>query len=150
MLKWTHLAVKTAEMMVASAQVIGHRATRMAGAGLAPGPKDQQEFLLMSQEKFEAAAESAQAMTELMIATNHRLWEQMSAGMISGTSAMLSLAANPTLEQSLQHHTDLLDLMQLPARNASMLADSAAGLARRGLKPIHAKATANARRLGGR
>lgn len=146
MLKWTQLAVKTAEMMLASAQVIGHRTARMAGAGLAPGPKDQQEFLLMGHEKLEAAAESAHAMAEHLLAMNHRLWEQTSAGMLSGTTAMLSFATNPSLDQQ----AGLVELMNLPARNASTLAGSAPAFARRALKPIHAKATANARRLGGR
>jgi hypothetical protein len=54
---WTDLAVKTSEMMLASALVIGHRTARMALAGPKPSVRDRREFTLMGQEKIEAAAE---------------------------------------------------------------------------------------------
>ena len=59
---WNTLAMKTAEMMLASAQVIGHRTGRMALAGPAPSARDRREFALMGQEKVEASAQSVQAM----------------------------------------------------------------------------------------
>src|SRR5450755_4652656 len=41
---WGDLATKTLEMMLASAQVIGHRTGRMVLAGLAPNARDRHEF----------------------------------------------------------------------------------------------------------
>jgi hypothetical protein len=40
---WTHLAFKIGEMMLASAQVIGHRTNRMALGGPTPNARDQRE-----------------------------------------------------------------------------------------------------------
>ncbi|NMG14619.1 polyhydroxyalkanoate granule-associated phasin [Aromatoleum bremense] len=150
MRQWTHLAVKTIQTMMASAQVIGHRTTKMAIAGFAPSASDQEEFTLMGQEKFEAAAESAQAMTMHLIKLNQRLWEQTSVGMVGGASAILSLAGSQTLGQSVERQTDLFNVVSESAKNLSRLAGSSVTLAHRGLRPIHAKATANAKRLGAR
>src|SRR5664279_4822825 len=63
---WGDLATKTVEMMLASAQVIGHRTGRMALAGPAPNARDRREFALMGQEKIEAGTQSAQAMACLL------------------------------------------------------------------------------------
>ncbi len=64
---WTNLAMKTLEMMLASAQVVGHRTGRMALAGPAPSARDRREFPSMGQEKIEAGAHSAQAMAAQMM-----------------------------------------------------------------------------------
>ena len=61
-LVWTRLTWKTGEMMLASAQVIHHRKSRMAAVGATPSARDRREFALMGQEKLEASVESAQAM----------------------------------------------------------------------------------------
>ena len=45
---WSGLALKTSEMMVASAEVISHRASRMAMSGVVPSEYDQREFVLKS------------------------------------------------------------------------------------------------------
>ena len=58
---WTDLAMQTTGMMLASAEVIGHRTTRMANASIPPSARDAAEFTLMGQEKVEAATESMQA-----------------------------------------------------------------------------------------
>jgi len=150
LLQWTNLALKTAEMMVASAQVIGHRTTRIAGAGLTPSEHDQREFTLMGQEKIEAATESARAMTERLIRINGRMWTEASAQMLAGMSAMWSLATSPSLAASIERQGAFFDAMRAPAVDPAGLAGSAARLAHSVLKPIHARATANARRLGSR
>lgn len=50
-------AVTTAETVLASAQVIGLRAGRMALAGATPNARDQREFALMGKEKIDAGAQ---------------------------------------------------------------------------------------------
>jgi len=47
LLLWMKLGVRTNEMLVASAQVIGHRTARMASATPIPSEPDQREFALM-------------------------------------------------------------------------------------------------------
>ena len=147
-LQWTNLALKTAEMMVASAQVISHRTTRMAGAGLNPSEHDQREFTLMGQEKVEAATESARAMTERLIRMNARLWTDASTQLLASATAMWSLATSPSLAASFERQAALFDALRAPTLGAGEFAGSAARLAHSALKPIHARATANARRLG--
>lgn len=150
LLQWTNLALKTAETMFAAMQVIGHRTTRIAGAGFSPNERDQREFALMGQEKIEAATESARAMTERLIRMNGRLWTQASTQILTGAGAMWSLATSPSFDRSLEHHATLVRAISGPVLDTAALAGSAARLAHCGLKPIHAKATANARRLGAR
>ena len=69
---WSRLAWKTGEMAIASAQVIGHRTSRLALAGSVPSARDQREFALMGQEKGEAAMESAQAVGVRMLMLNQQ------------------------------------------------------------------------------
>jgi len=76
---WNALAAQTAEMILASAQVIGHRTRRMALAGAAPSARDRREFTLMTREKVEAGAQSIQAMASHLLGRNQRLGAQASA-----------------------------------------------------------------------
>jgi hypothetical protein len=78
---WSDLAMKSLEMMLASAQVIGHRTGRMALAAHAPTARDQREIVLMGQEKIEAGAQSAQAMTAHMMAMSQP-WGALALGHI--------------------------------------------------------------------
>ena len=69
--QWTGLGWQTAQMMVASAQVIRHRVNRMAMAQFPLSPKDSAEFLLMGQEKAAAAAESLVALSTGVMFNEH-------------------------------------------------------------------------------
>ena len=145
---WSEFAWKTGEMMLASVQVIGHRSSRMLSAGSSLGAGDRGELALMGQEKIAAAAESAQAMA----LSSMRLTQQFGAmafkQMLTGTAAILSLAASATPGQSVARQTKLVrDTMTHSAVATSQLSKSAARLAHRGLKPIHSRATGNAKRL---
>ena len=73
-LAWHELAWKTGVMMLESAEVIGHRTRRIAAAGARPSARDQRELARMTQEKFEAALESVQAMAVQAAAMNLALW----------------------------------------------------------------------------
>ena len=72
-LLWMQLATQTAEMLVASAQVISVRTARMAAAGPTPNARDRREFSRMGTEKVAAAGKSAMAagtrLPALMLAT---------------------------------------------------------------------------------
>ena len=143
---WTDLALKTGEMMLASAQVIGHRTGLMAAAGPKPSKRDRREFTLMGQEKIEAAAESAQAMIAQMMSL--QLGARAVKQMMTGATSMMSLAASHTVGQSMARQAKLARTLIQSAATASQLSNSTALLVKRGLKPIHSRATANAERLG--
>lgn len=148
--QWSELAMKTTEMLTAAAEVIGHRTTRMVFAGPLPDVHDQREFTLMGQEKLEAAAESAAAMTAHVMDTHHRLFASTLRHMLHGSTAMLSLASSRSAEQAAEHQARLGRAIARSAISASRLSRTPASLAQHGLGPIHARATANAKRLGGR
>jgi hypothetical protein len=146
---WTGLAIKASEMLMASAQVIGHRTSRMATAGMLPSLRDQHEFTLMGQEKIEAATESMQAIIDKMIGLNQQIGTLVIQQLWAGTAGMMSLAASFTPAQASKLQTDLVyNVISNSTAVASQLADSVAHVAHTGMKPIHLRATANAKRLG--
>jgi hypothetical protein len=147
-LVWSGLAFKTGEMMMASAQVISHRVNRIALAGPAPSERDQREFALMGQEKIEAAAESAQAMAARVLNLNQQIGTLAFKQLLMGTSSFISLATSCNIAQSSKLQAKLVcDTVSSLAAAVSQLTDSVAKVAHKGLKPIHSRATANAKRL---
>ncbi len=149
-LLWTELAFKTGEMMLASAQVIGHRTARMAAAAPAPSERDRREFALMGQEKIDAASESARAMAGQAMKTNLHLGAQAAGDMLATASAAMSLATSRTPRQAAASYAKLLRTVTQSAGTAAQLSNSTARIAKGGLEPVHARARANARRLARR
>jgi hypothetical protein len=147
---WTELAFKTGEMMLASAQVIGHRTGRMAKAGPAPNARDRREFALMGHEKVEAARESSQAIATRLLNMNQRLSSRALGQLLASANAMMALAASRTAGQSAARQARLVHVIAQSATTLSQLSNSAAGVAHHGLKPIHSRAVKNAKRLGKR
>jgi hypothetical protein len=146
-LLWTGIAWKTGEMMLASAQVIHHRLGRIAAAGPTPNARDRRELALMTQEKMEAAIESAYAVATQMVAMNPLLGAQVAAHMMRGATAVMSLAASRTAGQAIARQAKLIRTMMEAAPAATQLSGAAARVVRRGLNPIHSRATENAKRL---
>ena len=144
---WTDLAMKTGEMMLASAQVIGHRTKRMAAAGPKPNARDRREFTLMAQEKVDAVGKSARGMAAHMLTVDPLLGVRAAQHMLAAATAMMSLGQSRTVSQAMARQAKLVRTMTQSTGTASRIAGSTARLAQRGLKPIHAKATANAKRL---
>lgn len=148
LLRWTALANETSEMMLAAAQVISHRTGRVAAAGAAPSAEDLDEFSLMTQEKFEAAAESSWSVATHCLQLNQQLWTQLFTQMQAGMRAMISAATSADIAESMTHHATLIAAMAPSPDAHAQLSNAAADLARVALEPIHARATANAERLG--
>ena len=147
---WGDLATKTVEMMLASAQVIGHRTGRMALAGPAPNARDRREFALMGQEKIEAGTQSAQAMAAHMMSMSQP-WSALAfRHLLRNSAAFMSLASSRSPTQLIARQAALARAVAQSAISMASVSKNATKLAHRGLKPIHAKATANARRLGKR
>ena len=145
--QWTDLALQTGEMLAASAQVIGLRTGRMAVAGPLPSARDQREFALMAQEKFDAASASAAAMAGQWLSIGGGFGIQVWHDLLQAGIAMLSLASSRTVQQSIDRQAELTRTLKRSAASASRLGTAGARVAHQGLQPIHAAATANARRL---
>ena len=144
---WLDLTWKTAEMFAASAQVIGHRSGRMAAAGPRPSALDRREFALMGQEKLDAAAASAAAMTRQWFAFGNAAALQAWRDALAAGNAALALASSRSLQESVERQAALARTLGRSATSVSRLSAAGAHIAGRGLAPIHAAATANARRL---
>ena len=85
-----------------------------------------------------------------MVRANTQLGTRAVQQMLTGVTDIMALAASRTAGQSIARQAKLVRTMTRSASTASQLSASAAQLAQRGLTPIHARATANAKRLGKR
>lgn len=120
------LARQTAEVAMAAPQVIAHRMTRMALAGPELSERDRKEFSLMGMEKAAAFTQSWQAMMLSSMMSAQKMAMQM---WVSCWMPWLGGARGGNVSRQMQNAT------------MTMLG--------KGIAPIHAKATANARRLAG-
>jgi hypothetical protein len=145
---WVDLAGKSYEMMCASAQVIAHRTNRMALAGNSPSARDRREFALMGQEKLEAGAKSAQAMAVEMLTMGASWGAAAGRDWLRSYSALTALAHSQNASQMIARQAALAQALGQSALGMADATTSASKLAHRGLKPIHARAVANAKRLG--
>jgi hypothetical protein len=139
----------TSEMLWASMQVINHRTTRMMTSGVQPSPRDRTEFTRMGQEKVDAVMESAMAMSMRYALANQQFaigcWKEAMAG----AASMMQLGFNPAAQlaagkQFTLPHQAFKSFSTL----ASQFFGSAAHIGQQGLRPIHSRATSNAKRLG--
>jgi hypothetical protein len=144
---WNDIAMRTGEMLVASAQVIGHRTSRMATAGHSPSLRDRREFARMGIEKVEAANESAWAMGRHLTTLNAQLGARAWKDLMEAGNAWMSLAASSNVPQAVERQVKLMRTVSKSAASASTLSNAAARMTRHGLAPIHSRATANAKRL---
>lgn len=145
---WTDLAMQTTGMMLASAEVIGHRTSRMAQSSFPPSAKDAAEFTLMGQEKMEAATESMQAATLSMMAFSPFAAMKVFNEMATVQADLFHLATSSSLPMAMSRQQTLGRSWAKAAKSAVSLSDQTANGALDTLKPIHSRATANAKRLG--
>ncbi|MDM0008635.1 hypothetical protein QTI51_27950 [Variovorax sp. J22G73] len=145
--QWFDLALKTHEMLLSSGSVIRMRTERIAKAGLAPSAVDLAEFQLMGHEKLAAASESGMAMARQWHHSHVSLASRALQQWVQGTTAFLLLAGSVTPAQAAANGDAFVQSAAGTVSAASQLTDMAARIASDGLKPIHAAATSNARRL---
>ncbi len=145
---WMTLGKRTHEMLLASAEVIGHRTARMVRASALPSAEDQHEFVLMGQEKIEAASAAAQAMAVNLMASHPELGIHAFSQLMTGVGDWMALGASRTPDELIERQAKLMQTLTEAALSTTQLTVSAARVAEAGLSPIHARATANARRLG--
>ncbi|WP_162572197.1 polyhydroxyalkanoate granule-associated phasin [Variovorax sp. PBL-H6] len=146
---WTDVAFKTQEMLLYSSAVIRLRTEGMARAGLVPSDADLAEMQLMGHEKLAAATESGAAIANQLHSTQFALVHRAVRHWLAGGVAMASLVTSTTPTQISRHGQALVGAATRSAATLSQLSSAGARIAQRGLKPIHAKASANARRLTG-
>ncbi|MEJ8845337.1 polyhydroxyalkanoate granule-associated phasin [Variovorax rhizosphaerae] len=144
---WTDVALKTGEMLVSSGSVIQLRTSRMAAHGMQPSPADMREIHLMSEEKLAAVTESTAAIANQLHTTSYALVNRAVQQWFESQVALWSLATSFTPVHALTRGQAFLDASTRLAHTWSQLSSAGARVAQRALKPIHAKATDNARRL---
>ncbi|MDM0107491.1 hypothetical protein QTH97_21265 [Variovorax sp. J22R24] len=144
---WVDVAVKTNEMLLSSGSVIQMRTERIAKAGLSPSDADLAEFQLMGHEKLAAVSEAGAAMASQMHTTQFAVIQRMVKHWLGSGVALFSLATSTTPAQAAAHVEAFGTATMRSAAAASELSSAGARIVQRGLKPIHAKATSNARRL---
>ena len=144
---WVDLALKTHEMLLSSGSVIQMRTERIAKAGLAPSAVDLAEFQLMGDEKLVAAGESGAAMAKQWHSSQAALANRALQQWFQSAGAFFSMVGSITPAQAVVRSDDFMRATTRAAGTASLLSGAAVRIARRGLKPIHAAATSNARRL---
>ena len=148
---WIKLAFRTSEMLWASTQVIASRTSGMIEHGPTPNARDRRELILMGREKVEAAAESATAMGGYLLRMNLEFAALAMNQSMAVAASMLSLSASRTPRQAFRRQARLIgNAASGSAGTLSQLSGSAARLAQHGLKPIHSRATKNAKRLARR
>jgi len=121
-----NLALRAFETWWAAPQVVAHRLLRMAAAGHTPSAHDQREYALMGSEKVAAFYESWNAMGWAFWRAQQRI-----------ALSMLSAFWTPWMGAG------ALD----PHRLNAQWQNAMLGVLHQGLKPVHRRAVANARRL---
>ncbi len=149
LLLWADVLLKTTEMLLSSSAVIQLRTQRMAAHGLAPTPADLRELQRMGNEKLSAGNASAAAMANQLHTTGFALAQRAVRRSAQSAEAWAALASSATPAQALTRAQSWVDATWRATATATQLSGAAARMAQRGLKPIHATATANARRLSG-
>jgi hypothetical protein len=122
----------------------------MALAGPAPNARARRAIVLMGQEKIETGAQSAWAMAAQMMTVSWPLGALAFRHILRSSAVFMSLASSRTPSQWIARQAALARALGQSAVSMADVSKSATELAHSGLKPIHAKVTANAKRLGKR
>jgi hypothetical protein len=146
---WADVALKTGEMLLSSQSVIRIRSERIAKAGLAPSDEDLAEFQLMGHEKLVAVTEAGTAMANQLHTALFGLPNRAARNLLGGGVALFSLATSLTSDRAVTFAEAFNSATTRSAADVSQFTSATARIMQRGLKPIHAKATSNARRLAG-
>ena len=128
--KAARLGAQASELMLAAPQVVAHRVGRMALAGAKPNARDRREFQRMSDEKLAAFGEAWQAMTLQMLKSNQQLAASMMRSWWPGAAVRSGKTATPLVQAAAQWQQATLDILG------------------QGIRPVHRRAVANAKRLG--
>lgn len=120
-------------------------------AGVRPGTSDRAEMGLMGREKVQAAAESVQAMAQGVFALNQQLFALATRQLFAGLPMMFSLATSFAPSRFAAGQARVVRAAMANSNAATARISTAVPrIAGKALKPIHARAAANRRRLAKR
>lgn len=144
---FAELLTTYAEMTLAAAQTISHRSVLLNRAGINPNAAERREIIRMGVEKGEAATQSAQAMSDEWPGVNRHMAAllQRQAEIAKAWAAFASVRSLAELAVAQQRYWDAVSK---GGEAAFRLWTAGVQTAQKGLQPIHARTTANARRLG--
>lgn len=147
---WTELITTSGQIALASGRTIMHRMLMMSTADFSALTSPQRrEFTRMYTEKVQAAAACGQIMAVEMMRLNQQFanlaWSQF---LSSGTAmTMLGIGKNPS--DMLSSQSRFAGAAARRANNAAQnLSATLTRAAVAGLKPVHTRVSANAKRLG--
>ena len=144
---WTDVATQTGVMLLSSSTVIQIRTDRLLRGALSPGQADAREISQMGQEKLAAASESGAAMANQLHMAHFALPQRAVRLSFQGAEALAQLFTAISPAEVAARLQRLLHISNRSAATASQLCSASARVAQRGLKPVHARAASNARRL---
>ena len=101
----------------------------------------------MGQEKLDAANESHAAMTDEFVARQAVLVGHAMQHWLGSVSAFFALSVATTPAEAIRRHGEFVDAAASSVVAVGRISNTSARVVQRGLTPIHAKATSNARRL---
>jgi len=127
--KAARIGTQASELMLAAPQVVAHRLGRMALAGHRPSARDQREFHRMGAEKLAAFGEAWQAMTLQMLKSNQQLAASMMRSWWPSSALRSGSGSAPLSQAAAQWQHAALDVLG------------------QGIRPVHRRAVANAKRL---
>lgn len=142
---WLTVAARTAEMLMASLQVVAVRTAAWATPALSS--KDQEELALMGSEKVDAFTASAVQWAGGLTPAMHDLSAQAMTGSAAVMEAALSVASSRSLPQAWVHQNQLMNQVARHLPDALQASTAAAKLTEQTMAPLHAVAVANAKRL---
>lgn len=130
--KASRLSAQASELMLAAPQVVAHRLGRMAVAGHKPNARDRREFHRMGAEKLAAFGEAWQAMALQMLKSNQQIAASMMRSWWPASAVRGGAKIAPLTQAAAAWQQAALDVLG------------------QGMRPVHRRAVANARRLGRR
>lgn len=136
---WVNVAAKTAELLMASSEVIAARAAQLAAL-------ETQELTLMGSEKVEAFSRAAGHWLLACWPMQRHAWRALREWSAVGNAA-LALATSRTLGQAVSRRNVLAHAAAKALPSTFKASTAAARSTDRILSPIHGKASANAKRL---
>ena len=135
MCKWSHSGLQLAETLAASQAVIAIRSEKLQRALHSPLDGDYPEFHRMVTEKVEAFSQANSAMAAI--------WWDIQADWLAESRQLTSMALAgrpPTPTELFERAAEVVD-------HGTRTVERSAALSAGAMNPIHARATANARRL---
>ena len=147
MFGWLRFTLNFAGMLQASGVVIATRLGRMAVAGPNPVARDRREFTRMVQEKPQAAFESMQAMMMRMMVLNLQQSTRLAQQMVNASVSSGAWMAPAAFFSAQVPARMMQQWMNAGMRQTQWMSRAGASVAGSGLRPVHSRAAANARRL---